>query len=302
MNADPRLDKAIQYIKQSFPIVASGLLDPSDSDLGPYASRVLDYYFRKNGEDSFNSALDGLAKLSIDFIRLHARFVRTRTYRATSSAHFSAELYSQPAKMKEYLDGLLLSYALWPNHTLIYRFFDEAFVQSVSETATVVEIGVGHGLMAATVLGRSSNIRYTGFDLSDSSLEYTRAMLQSNGVSQLRYSLHNADATAAISNHLPESLGPRAAICGEVLEHVEHPEKILDTLHRLIGIGGRAFVTTVANIDAEDHIYLFHDREHIRKTLNESDFRVEKELAISLDKYATDQFVPMNYAAVIEAC
>jgi hypothetical protein len=68
MKPDSRLDFAISYLQKTFPMVASGLLDTTDASLAPHASRVLDFYFLKNGDASFEVALDAFAKLSVDLL------------------------------------------------------------------------------------------------------------------------------------------------------------------------------------------------------------------------------------------
>jgi 2-polyprenyl-3-methyl-5-hydroxy-6-metoxy-1,4-benzoquinol methylase len=49
-----------------------------------------------------------------------------------------------------------------------------------------------------------------------------------------------------------------------VLEHVDDPASLLAALRGRVDRGAPAFVSTVANMEAEDHVYLFHDAQHIR--------------------------------------
>lgn len=294
------LKDAVGYISKQFPIVASGLIDPDDTQLNTAAARVIDFYLRCKGREHWQEALDAAAKLSVDFIRLHGRFLKTGAYRATQSKTFNEVLYSQPDKMKDYLDGLLFSYALWPNHVRIYSFFCERFLPMLPPSATIIEIGVGHGLMAATAMQACDAERYFGLDLSPSSLEYCHRMLKACGIGDDRICMMQADAVAidAVPGlHAPSP--KRRLICSEVLEHVEEPRRILEGIRRIIGPDGSAFVTTVANIDAEDHVFLFRDADHIRSVLRECGHEVTEELLLPLARYATERVVPINYAAII---
>jgi len=101
---------------------------------------------------------------------------------------------------------------------------------------------------------------------------------------------------------LPEGLETLdGAICCEVLEHVEDPRAILLGLRSALGPRGRAFVTTVANVEAEDHIHLFTDAAHIRRVLREAGFRIEAERALPLRGFEEASPLPLNYAAVLRA-
>jgi 2-polyprenyl-3-methyl-5-hydroxy-6-metoxy-1,4-benzoquinol methylase len=55
---------------------------------------------------------------------------------------------------------------------------------------------------------------------------------------------------------------------GEVLEHVEQPQKLLIRLKELLVPGGRAFVSTCANCPAIDHVHQFDNIGQIRKMIS----------------------------------
>ncbi len=141
------------YLEAKFPSIASGLIgNDGDEQLLSAARQPVEYYLRCNGLGNRDSDLDALATLSFDFLRLHAKFLRTGRYRAQSSHGFRESLYDRPDRMNEYLGGLLLSYAFWPNHVRIFKFYYDKFLAEISSAANIVEIGVGHGLMAATAM------------------------------------------------------------------------------------------------------------------------------------------------------
>jgi len=280
------------------------LVTEADFDLAPAALEVFQYFTRCNGNDPlrFEKALNGLAELSFDFIRLQGRFRKTGHYRATDTKIFELELYSKPERMREYLDGLLMSYALWPNHVRIYEFMKNEFAPRFPRDAEVIEIGVGHGLMAATAMQSAPSGHYFGFDLSQSSLNYCASMLEANGVDKDRMSMRHVDAThpEAFAGLNPAS-SRRRVLCCEVLEHVEAPEKILNAIRTFIGMEGEAFITTVANIEAEDHIYLYHDADHIRAQLIRCGLTPVQERALVVPSLTDEKFVPLNYAVIARA-
>jgi len=194
-----------------------------------------------------------------------------------------------------YLDGLLLSYAFWRNHARMLRFFEDDFLAVLPRRAQLGEIGAGHGLMALRALARLPSAEYDGFDLSPFAITYAQSLLAANGVGAGRARLSCADALSG----LPPGTGLDGAWCCEVIEHVTDPLPLLRGLGAALAPHGRGFVTTVANVEAEDHVYLFDDAAHIRRVLGEAGLAVEKELALTLRGFEDARPLPLNYAAIV---
>lgn len=62
---------------------------------------------------------------------------------------------------------------------------------------------------------------------------------------------------------------------GEVLEHVEEPEKMLRQIRRLLNQDGSVFLSTVINAPAIDHIYLFSTVEQVIGMVEDCGLHVE---------------------------
>ncbi len=160
-------------------------------------------------------------------------------------------------------------------------------------------MGPGHGLMAALLLDRCPDSTYVGLDISASSLRHAASSLEATGIDRDRYDLHLGDVTG-------DALGPiidppfDAVVCCEVLEHVDDPASIARGLHDAIRPGGSAFVSTVANLEAEDHVYLFDDAGQIRALLEEAGFEVVDEQVRILPGAEDRTPLPLNYSAVLE--
>jgi ubiquinone/menaquinone biosynthesis C-methylase UbiE len=290
------------WFRKRYPEIAGGLLfavHDRDPDLEDYAESVLGVLVRKCEADgrSLDDALEALARMSFEFLRLQPRFMKTGRYRAKSAASVREGIYAQKEVMEGYyLDGLLLTYAFWINHTELYRYFVRTFLPRLPGPARVLEIGVGHGLMALTVLRELPASRYEGLDISPFSLSYAARLLAANGVDPGRVSLLKEDV--AQSGPAPREERD-AVLCCEVLEHVEDPAALLRTVRRILAPDGRAFVTTVANVEAEDHIYRFEDEAHIRRLVEDAGLRIESELVLPLRGFEEAEPRPLNYAAVL---
>jgi 2-polyprenyl-3-methyl-5-hydroxy-6-metoxy-1,4-benzoquinol methylase len=290
------------WFREHYPQIAGGLLfgiADRDPDLERHAEAVLGFLVRKCEAEgrSVDHALEGVARMSFDFLRLQPRFMRTGRYRSASSAPLRERIYARQDVMEGYyLDGLLLTYAFWTNHAALYRYFVRDFLPRLPREARVLEIGVGHGLMALTLLRALPAARYEGLDISPFALAYAARLLSANGIDLRRTSLREEDAAGPAAAP-PE--GKDAVLCCEVLEHVEDPGSLLRTIHRRLRSDGLAFVTTVANVEADDHIYRFEDEAHIRRLVEGAGLRAESELVLPLRGYEAAQPRPLNYAAVL---
>ena len=91
---------------------------------------------------------------------------------------------------------------------------------------------------------------------------------------------------------------------GEVLEHVEEPDILLNKLGMMLDDDGYAFITTPTNSPAPEHIYLFTDKNDIQSLLNKCNFEIIKEAQFfaqeaESDAYAKENKITSLYGALI---
>ena len=60
----------------------------------------------------------------------------------------------------------------------------------------------------------------------------------------------------------------------EVLEHVEHPLLLLDSLRKCLADGGHAFVSVPVNAPEKDHIFLFRSLEEVEHVIIQAGFKI----------------------------
>ncbi len=301
---DDILETALADLAARYPLIAKGIFDPqkADASLVEQSKRVLaDFMVGKESAD-LGSALDAFAKISFDFLRLQARFLKSGRYKSDDAEALIRDLYLNSEKMEGYyLDGLFLTYAFWPNHVRILRFYQERFLSAQGRGGALLEVGVGHGLMALATLRQVADISLTGLDVSPAALSYSARLLARHGIDSGRYWLHevdvmNPDRMAGLP--VPDG-GWEGAICCEVVEHVMDPAALLSRINSMLRPGGRLFMTTVANIEAEDHVYLFASSEEIRKLTTDCGFVTIDELSLPLPGFDVDSRQPLNYAAIL---
>ncbi len=86
----------------------------------------------RSSADGLDHAVEAFAQTCIEFLRLQARFVKTGCYARASASELHAELYGDAEEMDGYyLDGLAMTYALWPNHAQLVKFLSDEFVPLV---------------------------------------------------------------------------------------------------------------------------------------------------------------------------
>jgi 2-polyprenyl-3-methyl-5-hydroxy-6-metoxy-1,4-benzoquinol methylase len=298
------LEELTGRISRDYPVLARGLLANQlgpDDPLWDSATLALEHVVRITGgdDDRMGQCVEAFVVTSLDFLRLQARFMRTGRY-ARSSAVESSTLYDDADRMTEYLDGLALTYAMWPNHARMLQFYVGDFVPLVADDGAVLEIGPGHGLLASVLLARREDVRYLGIDISPRSLSYSAAAFSAAEIAADRYELALADASGP-STVLSSRATYDAAICCEVLEHVDDPAALLATLCARTAVGAPAFVSTVANMEAEDHVYLFHDEDDIRTFLHSNGFVVDADQPLALAGAQSMAPTPLNYSAIIRS-
>lgn len=301
-NPSELLLEVSEMLKEQYPLVSKGLSpqalvdEPGALDAADIA---MAYAWRRCGEDPERLAemVDAFAVLCFDFLRLQARFNVTGHYALQTASGLADDLYTDPDRMLGgYIEGLLVSYAMWPNHSRILDFYRRAVVENLMPNARLREVGVGHGLMASLALHQKPEVEYVGIDISPYAIEYCKAALQSElGSTNGRIGFVETDATASD----PDISKGDWFVCCEVLEHVDDPIQMLKGCRKLIGPGGQGFISTVANLEAEDHVYLFHDAAEIRDCIEASDFAILEEQALPLPGSEDADPLPLNYAAVI---
>ncbi len=88
-------------------------------------------------------------------------------------------------------------------------------------------------------------------------------------------------------------------VMGEVLEHVEQPEAMLEKINSLLAKTGRAFITTVINAPAIDHIYLFCSKEEVLDMVQRAGFLVEDCICVTAGDISLEKAVKHKFAVDI---
>lgn len=225
------------------------------------------------------------------YFRRHGRYRHARFADVAEAVYYSAEY------MPTYMRGLALTTYLWPNHKRIKGFFSENIPRNSG--GTYLEIGPGHGLFFMTAMRLAAFDRHLGIDISPTSVEMTRGILNSGHFGTFR------NFSVILSDFLQWQGAEQATavVMGEVLEHVEQPELFLGRVARVAAPGAFIFVTTCLNAPAVDHIYLYESLEQIHAQVARAGLSVATELCLpyvglSLEQCMAER-LPVNVALVL---
>jgi hypothetical protein len=226
-----------------------------------------------------------LVEYTVAYLKEQIRFLQTKEYTHTDFESARREVYDNPEVMEKfYLDGLMLTHAFWPIHLDIHRFFRDEFLTRVPNAGVGAEFGFGHGLYLLDVLRARPDTTARGYDISEFSVKYAGKLLRHGGIATDRFQLGLADVRVP----LPAAPGEFGwAVFAEIMEHIPDPLTSLRYLRACMAPGSPAFITTVLNSNAIDHLYLFTHVDQVRTMLQEAGFAILAERALKVADYAT---------------
>jgi 2-polyprenyl-3-methyl-5-hydroxy-6-metoxy-1,4-benzoquinol methylase len=252
-----------------------------------------------NGETEKAEAASSYNRMCMDFLREQIRFKKSGSYKHDSAVETRQTVYDQPSVMRYYMIGLLLSYIFWPNHYRMFRFFRE-HLAGIDPIHRHLDIAPGHGLFSVEVLRSFSSCMSVLVDISRTSIDVTRDILKAFQIGTDRLTFIHQDIFSVSLERNRFNL----ITMGEILEHVEDPNVLLQKVVDLLHPAGAVFLTTCANCPAIDHVYHFHSVDEIRETIGGSGLDVIDDLALPVvednaGRPCDDHLTTVNYCAIL---
>ncbi len=274
-------------------------LDNASDELKIVAEDYLSNYckfIQNNLELDMDYIVDSYLTIVEDTTLEQIRFMRSGKYRYSSFNETNEEVYSNKDYMQKYMIGLALSQFLWENHKEIFEFYMKN-IDNIGDR--FLEIGCGHGMFFIEAIKQNKFQFYKAVDLSPSSIELTKNFINSYfGKTPLNVNVVLQNIFDMNDNEKYDFIN-----MGEVLEHVEEPQALLNRVSELLTESGKAYISTCANCPAVDHIFLYKNVDEIKTMIDKSGLNIIQDIALK----ATDLRVKnigivqtVNYAAIIE--
>lgn len=235
--------------------------------------------------------LDDFIYFSKDFLIQQMRFEKKGAYAESDFKKIYAEVYSIDSEMKRYLNGLFLSEILWINQYKLLQFYLTKFCKPELARGSICEVPSGTGIFLASFLKQNANWRGVGYDISSYAVEFSKQTALAFGVEP---EISVQDVFKLEGKH-------DLVVCGELAEHIEHPEELMEKLNELLNDKkeARVFFTTAIACANVDHIFLFNNVQEVRDLVSLF-FEIEEELVLSVfDVERRSGKTPLNYAAVL---
>ncbi len=242
----------------------------------------------------YDEIINHFIDFSKEFLELQIELHKTGRYKYSSFEEVEREVYNNPEVMgNRYLYGLFLSQIFWVNHYKILIFFEDLFCKFNKDNGVFLEVPTGTGIYSSIFMKNNLRWEFFGCDLSQSSINFSKNLIKIRNNRDLE--INNVNVFDLDENKKFDKI-----ICGELLEHLEEPEKLLKKLKNLLKSEGQLFLTTAIWAASIDHIYLFKNSNEVREMLRKY-FKIEEELVLNVfpNKNPEDDKTPINYACIL---
>jgi SAM-dependent methyltransferase len=245
-------------------------------------------------------AVEAYLEMCRNMMKCQIEFMKTGCY--TVSGHDQAfdAVYGNEERMKSYMIGLAISQFLWRTHYEMFCCLRGAVKRYCPAAGSYLEIGPGHGLfLKEAVAALPGSAEVVAVDISPVSMGITRSIMAHFFPEATRIEYRTGDML------LIDATGHYDFITmGEVLEHVNYPDKLLQKLHALLNADGRAFVSTCVNAPAIDHVYHFRTVDEIRSLIAACGLEIEEERVLPVENLPmadiVERKITINYCAILK--
>ena len=238
---------------------------------------------------------EGYVAFVLDVNRSQAEYERLGRYKHSKYDEVYAQVYDNPDFMEKYHWGVYVTTFAWEHHLRLYKFFRDYFLSLLPQGGELLELGAGSGIWAMLTLRHRPNWRVVGVDISTTSVKNANGLIQVNGLAdQIR--LEQGDALT-YERPIPADV----VVSCFLLEHLEQPERLIDSVCRNLKTGGYAFLTAALTASETDHIYEIKRESEVVLLAEERNLRLVSLYSASPDEHPrTSRFLPRSAGFVMQ--
>ncbi len=277
----PAIERTRTHYQTSFDTLSERLLDWAVDHLGEGWEKIL---------------AEGYMHFLMDVNRSQMEYERRGHYRNKSYDEVYSSVYADPEVMNRYHWGVYVTTFAWEHHLEIHEFFQREFLpRLMPRPGRLLDLGSGSGVWSFLTLHTLPDWSSTGIDISSRSVELAKQMAPKTG-SEGRVDFLESDALKFRS---PQPC--QAGISCFLLEHLEHPQQLLENLSQNLEPGAFAFVTAALTAAEVDHIAEFRKESEIVDMAEKAGFRTLSMLSAAPPSHPRSQkFLPRSLALVLQ--
>ena len=247
----------------------------------------------------FKYAIDAYLKMCLDMVKSQIYFIKNEKYPIVDAKEAYDKVYNDKDEIKSYMIGLALSQFLWKTHYEMFSHLKKSIRNFNGQISSYLEIGPGHGLFLKEAIQSLDNkVKFTAVDISQTSIEITQSIINHffNDTVKIEYIIKDM---LQLDIHNKYDF----ITMGEVLEHVNKPEKLLNKFEYLLTDTGKGFISTCVDCPTIDHVYHFKSVEEIRQMIADSKLSICSEKVLPVEDLPMEEIIEkkitINYCAIV---
>ena len=293
-----RFDGLVAEVSRTRPMLSSGLVQlaqTGDEHFWALSEQLLEWAEKLLGPDHLATLARGYALFVLDVSKSQMRYERARRYENLTFEEAGRAVYFNEEFAADYHWGVYTTTFAWDHHVRLHRFFTEQFLPLLPATGSAIDLGSGSGVWSAMLAAALPGWRTLGLDISPHFAQRAEQLVAAAGLAD-RCHFEVADALA----WQPAEPVDAGMTCF-VLEHLEDPRLLLESLSRALVPRGHAFVTGALTAAESDHIFEFTRESELLLLAEECGLRVVASLSASPPNYpATMHYLPRSMAMIVQ--
>lgn len=257
--------------------------------------------FLENQGIPLESAVNAYLKMCNNMLKSQIYFMKTGKYPIESAKQAFDTVYNEEKEMKSLVIALAISQFLWSTHYKMYQFLIKNINKKKKIINSYLEIGPGHGLFLKDAYKILSNenpdLKMTALDISQTSMDITKSIINHLiGEAKIEYLVMDMLDYEKDTKYDFISMG-------EVIEHVNFPNQLLNKFSNLLSDNGHGFISTCVDCPTIDHVYHFKSVNEIQEMIQNNGLTIIDELILPVEDLPMDEIIErkitINYCALV---
>lgn len=246
------------------------------------------------GDQCFDTLAQGYLAFVSDVNRCQARYQRKGAYPNKSYQEVYDSVYNNPQVMNNYHWGVYVTTFAWEHHLHLFNFYKQYFLPLIKDSTSILDLGSGSGIWSLLTAHFNKGSLLKGVDISETSVGLATSLTKTAGYkSRVEFicddALKHGDKTY------------QAALSCFLVEHLEDPKLLFQSLNSQLVDGGYAWVTGALTAAESDHIFEIRKESELIQLAEESGFRVVSSMSLGPSDYPNRyRFLPRSMGMILQ--